>query len=79
MNYKMYSISVTDLHSQETDTKAYFKANVAYSTFKRIIESRQYMWRNCLCREGDSILIAESVGGDDYLIELYEHELLKLI
>lgn len=70
---KMYTISVTD-RKGETETQAYFKANVAYSTFRDIVDTGQLPWRNCLVREGDDLLIAESID-KDWLIELYEHEL----
>ncbi len=78
MNYKFYTVSVTDRHDSQTSTRAYFKANVAYSEFKRIVEQRKYLYKNCIVRQGDSLLIAESLG-EDFLIELYEHELLKYI
>lgn len=71
--FKMYTISITD-RKGETETQAYFKAKVAYSTFRDIVERGQLLWRNCLVREGDDLLIAESID-KDWLVELYEHEL----
>lgn len=71
--FKMYTISITD-RKGETETQAYFKANVAYSTFRDIVDTGQLLWRNCLVREGDDLLIAESID-KDWLVELYEHEL----
>lgn len=73
MKIKMYTVSVTD-RKGETETQAYFQAKVAYSSFKDIVETGQLPWRNCLVREGDDLLIAETIDRD-WLVELYEHEL----
>ena len=72
---KMYTVSVTD-HNGNTETQAYFKMKVAYATFKDIVERGQLTWRNCICREGDSLLIAETIS-NEWLVELYEHTLIN--
>lgn len=71
---KMYTVSVTDKKG-DTHTQAYFRAKVAYSAFKDIVETGQLPWRNCLVREGDTLLVAESIH-EDWLVELYEHTLI---
>jgi hypothetical protein len=72
---KMYTVSVTDKNG-DTETQAYFRAMIAYSAFKEIVETGQLPWRNCLVREGDTLLIAETIS-EDWLVELYEHTLIQ--
>jgi hypothetical protein len=74
---RMYTVSVTDRFGN-TETQAFFKMKTAYSTFKDIVEKGQLPWRNCLFREGDTLLIAETVASD-FLVELYEHTLINEI
>ena len=72
---KMYTVSVTD-YKGNTETQAFFKMKVAYSSFKSIVERGQLPWRNCITREGDSLLIAETCSSE-WLVELYEHTLIN--
>lgn len=78
MSYKLYTVSITDTRTNATETRAYFSAKVAYSSFRWECELNGYTFRNVMIKENDSLLIAEAGGGSHkYLIELYENQLTK--
>lgn len=76
-NYRIYTISTTDLRTNITDTKAYFRAKIAYNTFKIACELHGYKINNVMYAEDDTLIIAQAGGKPYYhLIQLSEHILL---
>ena len=76
MSYKLYTVSITNTRTNATETRAYFSAKVAYSSFRWECELNGYTFRNVMIKDDGSLLIAEAGGGHHkYLIELYENQL----
>lgn len=76
-NYIMWTISITDLATDETTTESYFDNAEAYFSFLNICKRFHLKWHNLMIREDGHLQIA--VGQDDeFCVKLSQTQLINV-
>lgn len=76
-NYIMWTISITDLATDETNTESYFDNAEAYFSFLNLCKQFKLKWHNLMIREDGHLQIA--IGQDDeFCIKLSQTQLINV-
>lgn len=76
-NYIMWTISITDLATDETTTESFFNNSEAYFSFLGTCKRFKLKWHNLMIREDGHLQIA--VGQDDeFCVKLSQTQLINV-
>lgn len=76
MKTTIYTVSVTNMHTGETSTKAYFREKQAVDRFYKFCNEMCYDWHHVMQRHNDYLQFAQAGGkGYDYKIEINHQNL----
>lgn len=77
-NYWIYTVTLTNLESGDSQTIPYFNRRVATSAFRDLCEQHGIEYYNVITREADTLIICKGLSYE-YEILLSEEQIMKVI